>query len=122
MNSNLYKALQESYIEETGLQQGDVVEVNDNHSQIAFGWANVWDDQMTSGSILTFVKNEGSKGLKMSDGMDYPFYAIDKVQGAKTSSTDFDYNIISFENRIYLNGNEIDKETLDRIKQELETL
>ena len=46
MKSSTYKALQNAYMEEEGLQRGDVVKVNNNAGQVALGWKDSWDDEL----------------------------------------------------------------------------
>lgn len=65
-----------------GIQQGDAVKVLAEAKSYCNGWGAMWYRSMTKtvGNIYTVKRvNAGSSGITLSNGMTYPFFALERI-------------------------------------------
>lgn len=84
-DSTLYEALQKSYVRHQKIKPGKIVRVNlqANAGALGSGWGNTIEDFMTNESLHQVKKVEGAKGILLSDGRHYPFYALEVIDSGK---------------------------------------
>ena len=79
---------QKEFIEKNSLKVGDTVRILRAAEDDEMGWNNSWMPEMDAfvGGAALVTKLDGEYGIQLQDGMEYPYFVLEKVDFSSVKS------------------------------------